>query len=110
MTVTLGKRGSEQNQNGLRKPGAVPMNGERLERVQLMLSRELSEWLDRLSVEIREKTGAAVSRSEITRAALATLREVHRLGVDGWDLAGCRSGADLTVAGVATVRRAAQRS
>ena len=84
---------------------------EQLERVQLMLSRELSDWLDQLASEIREQTGAHVSRSEITRAALKTLREVHRLGTAGCfgSLAVCKSCAELTVAGVVTVRSAAQQ-
>jgi hypothetical protein len=84
---------------------------ERMERVQLMLSPELSAWLDQLSSEIREHTGASVSRSEITRAALTTLRELHRLGEAACvgKLAGCKSCAELTIAGVATVRSSVRR-
>jgi len=86
------------------------MSSERLERVQLMLSRQQSKWLDQLAQEIRERTGAKVSRSEITRAALSTLTELHRLGTAGCfdSLATCKSSAELTVAGVLALRKSAQ--
>jgi hypothetical protein len=53
--------------------------GERLERVNIMLARQESEWLDELAAEIHTSSGAKVSRSEIVRAAIAGLRELHRL-------------------------------
>jgi len=53
--------------------------GERLERVNIMLERQESEWIDKLAAEIHTSTGAKVSRSEIVRAAIAGLRELHRL-------------------------------
>ncbi len=85
------------------------MSSERLERVHLMLSPELSKGLDELAVEIRGRTGASVSRSEITRAALSTLRELHRLGAVGCfgSLADCKSSSELTISGY---RRSAHNS
>jgi hypothetical protein len=41
---------------------------DRLERVNLMLSREESEWLDQLAAEILAATGSKVSHSQIVRA------------------------------------------
>jgi hypothetical protein len=86
------------------------VSGERLERVQLVISREQSDWLNELSGEIKQRTGAHVTRSEITRAAISTLREMHRLGIAGYfdSLADCTSCSELTVAGLVTVRQAAQ--
>ncbi len=51
----------------------------RLYRYNLLLTDSESTWLDQLAEEIRATTGAKVSRSEIVRAALAGLRELHRL-------------------------------
>jgi hypothetical protein len=53
--------------------------GERLERVNVMLERQESDWLDQLAAEIHTETGAKVSRSEIVRAGIAGMRELHRL-------------------------------
>jgi hypothetical protein len=81
-----------------------------LERVNLMISREESAWLDELSNEIRARTGAKVSRSEITRAALATLRELHRQN-DAFGfgaLADSKSGDELGILGVLAIRTKAQ--
>lgn len=88
------------------KPGRVTAGS--LERVNLMISREESAWLDQLAAEIRTRTGAKVSRSEITRAAIATLRELHRAGDAArfGSLVDCKSGADLSVLGVIAIRRA----
>ncbi len=81
---------------------------QRLERVNLMLMRDESEWLDQLGAEIREQTGAKVSRSEIVRAAIATLTELHRLApacpTRLMPLSSCKSGSELTVVGVLAVR------
>lgn len=84
--------------------------GAALERVNLMLDAEGSAWMDQLAEEIRVKTGARVSRSEITRAALAMLRELHRLA--GGKPAGipslsvCKSEGDLIVLGTLAIRKA----
>lgn len=83
---------------------------ERLERFNVGLSLDDIAWLDQLGAEILAANGAKVSRSEIIRAAIATLRELHK-----WaprypgkllPLAECKSGADLVMAGVIAMRRA----
>ena len=83
----------------------------RLERFQVVLSLDDIAWLDALAAEMLAGTGAKVSRSEIIRAAIATLGELHQ-----WahlcparllPLAQCKSGADLVMAGVIAIRRAA---
>jgi hypothetical protein len=80
----------------------------RLERFNLLLIREESEWLDQLAAEILAATGAKVSRSEIVRAAIATLRELHRAAPAGparlMPLGRCESGAALAQVGVLAVR------
>jgi len=86
---------------------------QRLERVNLMLARDESEWLDQLVAEILQQTGAKVSRSEIVRAAIATLAELHRLApwCPEWitPLALCKTGSQLAVLGVLAVRCATIR-
>jgi hypothetical protein len=81
---------------------------ERLERFNLVLSLDNIAFLDQLAAEMRAGTGAKVSRSEIIRAALATLRELHRTAPDCparfLPLAQCRSGSDLAMLGVIAVR------
>ena len=55
-------------------------NGEeRLERFNVVLALEESEWLNQLAAEIHAETQVKISRSEIIRAALAGLRELHKL-------------------------------
>lgn len=85
---------------------------ERLERVNLMLGKDESEWLDELAAEILAATGSKVSRSEIVRAAIATLRELHRLApacpARFIPLSSCKSGSELVVLGVLAVRWAVQ--
>jgi hypothetical protein len=86
---------------------------EKLERVNLVVGRSESEWLDQLAVEIRAETGAKVSRSEIVRAAVATLRELHKSAPSCparlIPLARCTSGLELMVAGISAIRWAATR-
>ena len=81
---------------------------ERLERFNLVLSLTDIAWLDALTAEILAETGAKVSRSEIIRAALATLRELHQLApacpARFAPLATCRSGAELAQIGVLAAR------
>jgi hypothetical protein len=84
--------------------------GERLERVNVMLSRQDSSFLDQLSEEITAKTGAKVSRSEIVRAGIAGMRELHRLAPvcsRFVPLTSCRSGADLAILIIVALRHAA---
>ena len=50
-----------------------------MKRVNLILSREDSIFLDKLAREIDDRVGARVSRSEIVRASIAGMRELHRL-------------------------------
>jgi len=82
--------------------------GERLERVNVMLAREDSEWLDQLAEEIHAETGANVSRSEIVRAGIAGIRELHRLAPECQSrfvpLASSRSGVDLVIWMVLAIR------
>jgi len=86
--------------------------GERLERVNLMLAREDSSFLDRLTEEIHAKTGSKVSRSEIVRAGIAGIRELQLRAPECPErfmpLTDCRSGADLLVIMVMAVRWACQ--
>ena len=87
---------------------------ERLQRFNIVLGTEDISWLDQLAAEILASSGGKVSRSEIIRAAVATLRELHRCvpqSVPGLiPLADCKSGADLMMAGVLAVRLAATQS
>ncbi len=86
---------------------------ERLERVNLMLAREDSDWLDQFAAEIRERHGVRISRSEIARTALAMLRELHTLAPTCPErfapLSVCRSGEQLQAIGVLAVRWATMR-
>jgi len=83
-------------------------NGERLERYNVLLERHESEWLDQLVEEIQTRTGAKVSRSEIVRAGIAGMRELHRLAPECPSrfapLASCRRGSDLVVMIVLALR------
>jgi hypothetical protein len=81
-------------------------NGSRLERVNLMLSSEESEWLNQLAMEIRQQTGASVSRSEIVRAAIAALRELHRFCPQSQfgALTAAKKGTDLRVLAILAIR------
>lgn len=88
---------------------AMKSNGLRLERFNIVLEPSDSEFLDRLVQEIRAVAGAKVSRSEIVRAAIAGLHELHRLTPEGgpsWlpPLNRCRSGSDLAVVAVLAAR------
>jgi hypothetical protein len=87
---------------------------ERLERFNLVLSLEDIVWLDQLVAEISAESRAKVSRSEIVRAAVATLREVHRLAPSAPErllpLAQCKSGRELAALGVLAVRWVATAS
>ena len=85
--------------------------GNKLERVNLLLSRDDSAWLDALAAEIRANTGARVSRSEIVRAALSIMAELYRVAPTCPDrlvpLDRCKSGEELAVIGLLAVRWAA---
>jgi hypothetical protein len=84
----------------------MPTEDKRLERVNVMLSPADRTWLDQICEEIRVG-GGTVSRSEVTRAALAMLRELHTLMPEM--LRQCGSGVDLEVVGIAAVRLASLR-
>lgn len=81
-----------------------------LERVNLVLKRRDSAWLDTLANEIRVSTGVKISRSEIVRAALSTMAELHRRAPMAparlMPLHSCKSGDELALAGVLAVRLA----
>ena len=83
---------------------------ERLERFNIVLSLDDIAWLDQLGEEIEASNGAKLSRSEIIRAAIATLKELHkwapRCPTKLLPLAQCKSGADLVMAGAIAMRRA----
>jgi hypothetical protein len=87
---------------------------ERLERFNVVLSLDDIAWLDQLAAEILASNGGKVSRSEILRAAVATLGELHRRAPCRPDrlvpLAQCKSGSELAQAGVIAVRLAATSS
>jgi hypothetical protein len=76
--------------------------GEDLARVNLVLSRANSEFLDRLRQEIDKRTGAKVSRSEIVRASITGLAALHRIA----PLATCKNETDLAVMMVLAIRSA----
>ena len=84
---------------------------ERRERFNVVLGSEDVAWLDQLSAELLASNGGKVSRSEIIRAAVATMKELHkwapRCPAGLIPLARCKSGTDLTLAGVVAMRRAA---
>jgi hypothetical protein len=88
-------------------------SGRALERVNLILTRDNSSWLDGLSNEIRVTTGAEVSRSEIVRAAVSTLAELHRLAPVSTKriipLGACKTEGELAVAGILAIRLATAR-
>jgi hypothetical protein len=94
-------------------PNSRQVPSGRLYRVNLMLGDDDSAWLDQLASEIEAATGAQVSRSEIVRAAIAGLRELHHLTAAG-DVPGfpslttCQSGRDLAMLGVLAARCATQ--
>jgi len=81
----------------------------RLERFNLVLALGEIAWMDQLAAEIRAASGAKISRSEIVRAALDGLRELHRMAPLCPHLAlhTARSGSDLTVLAVLSARMAA---
>ena len=79
--------------------------GEDLRRVNLMLSRANSDFLVQLGREIDARTGAKVSRSEIIRAALAGMRELHRFS----PLATCKNETDLAVQMLLAIRASITR-
>jgi hypothetical protein len=85
---------------------------ELMYRYNLVMGDTDSNFLDQLAEEIREATGAKVSRSEIVRAAIAGLRELHRLAPDCPSrfpaLTHCRSGEDLAMLTVLAARCATQ--
>jgi len=92
--------------------GSARASNPRLYRVNLMLGDDDSAWLDQLAGEIRAATGADVSRSEIVRAAIAGLRELHHLTEsDGasWlpPLTRAKRGSDLSMLAVLAARSAA---
>jgi hypothetical protein len=84
--------------------------GEPLERVNIMLQRTDSEWLDSLVTEMQAETGSRISRSEIVRAAISGIRELDRLAKEGPSrvvpLTKCRSGEDLAIMTVLAARLA----
>jgi len=79
---------------------------ERRERFNVVLSIEDIAFLDQLAAEMAA-TGAKVSRSEIIRAAVAMLRDLHnaapRCPARFHPLQQCRSGSELVIMGSVAV-------
>jgi hypothetical protein len=82
--------------------------GERLERVNLVLSSADRRWLDQLTGELRASNGAAVSRSEITRAGLGILRALQKAYPQL--LLQCRSGDDIELVCISAMKLASLRT
>jgi len=85
---------------------------ERLYRYNVLFTDSESAWLDQLAEEIHAATGAKISRSEIVRAAIAGLRELHTLvptGGPSWfpPLTTAKTGGDLTMLAALAARCAA---
>jgi len=81
---------------------------ERLYRYNVLFTDSESAWLDQLAEEIHAATGAKISRSEIVRAAIAGLRELHRLDpATVPKLNQCKSGAELAAVAYLAARHAA---
>ncbi len=80
----------------------------RLERFNVNLMVEDSEWMNHLSAEIFARSGKKVTRSEIIRSALATLQELHQLAPRRPDrftaLEDCTSERQLTQMGILAIR------
>ncbi len=57
-------------------------NGRQLERVDVLLSGELREWLDHQALQARAKTGKRVSRSELIRFLLTMLQNAGESVLD----------------------------
>jgi len=91
------------------KPTGKP-KGARMERFNIVLPLDDSEWLDRIAWEIREKNGVKISRSEIVRAAIAGIRELNlqasKRPSKFVPLANARSGSDLRVLAILAARLA----
>ena len=87
--------------------------GARMERFNIVLPLDDSEWLDRIAWEIREKNGAKISRSEIVRAAIAGIRELHLQASERPSkfvpLAKVRSRSDLRMLAILAARLATDR-
>jgi hypothetical protein len=81
-----------------------------MKRVNLMLSREDSVFLDKLAREIDDRVGARVSRSEIVRASIAGMRELNRLAplcpARFSPLSTCKGGTALSVQMLLAIRGA----
>jgi len=81
-----------------------------MRRVDLILSREDSVFLDKLARDIDDRVGARVSRSEIVRASIAGMRELHRLAplcpARFSPLAACKNETALAVMMILAIRAA----
>ena len=81
-----------------------------MRRVNLILSREDSVFLDKLARDIDDRVGARVSRSEIVRASIAGMRELHRLAplcpARFSPLAACKNETALAVMMILAIRAA----
>ena len=79
-----------------------------MKRVNLILSREDSAFLDKLTREIDDRVGARVSRSEIVRASIVGMRELHRLAplfpARFSPLATCKNETELVVQMLLAIR------
>ena len=67
------KAASKTTADGKRRPGRPPIHKDAWTKVTAVLFNRQIAYLDRLSVDIRVQTGAAMSRTEIIRALVDAL-------------------------------------
>lgn len=72
-----------------RRPGRPPIHAESWTKATVVLFDRQIEFLDQLSAQIREKSGATVSRAQVIRALLDACAEADV------DLASARSEAEV---------------
>lgn len=70
-------------------PNGSTRDGNRLDRVNVVLDTETLDWLESKAAQIRERTGATINRSQLIRAVLCALADA-RLG-----LGSCRTEVEI---------------
>jgi hypothetical protein len=82
-----------------RRPGRPPVHDEAWTKVTVVLFDRQIAFLDQLAGEIRSNTGATMSRAQIIRAFVDSIRDA------GVDLTSATSEADLRAVVTARLRR-----
>ncbi len=82
-----------------RRPGRPPIHDEAWTKVTVVLFDRQIAFLDQLAGTIRSNTGATMSRAQIIRAFVDSIRDA------GVDLSGATSEADLRAVVTARLRR-----